>query len=364
MPTVHRKPFGHAHGQTEVDLWTLDSGTGVRAEVLTYGAVLHSLTVPDTAGVPGPVVRSLPAIDDYTDKNPYFGAVVGRYANRIAHGRFTLDGTTHHIPANDRGHALHGGPDGFHTKVWDAAGDRTGSAAVLRLTLHSPHGDMGFPGALDVTATYTLDTTGTLALEYTAVTDRPTVVNLTNHAYLNLGADGILGHTLQVDADHYLPIDTGSIPEGPRPPSPAPRSTSPPRSRWGTPSPGPTPNSPWPAASTTAGCCANRPPPHSAGPPASPPPATGAPWSSGRPNRGSRSTPATSSTARSPTAPAAATNATDRSAWRPSTCPTHPTAPPTPARCCAPAKPSAAAPNGAFRTCARKKIRLRSPTAL
>ncbi|CAM5291268.1 Aldose 1-epimerase OS=Streptomyces microflavus OX=1919 GN=G3I39_17625 PE=3 SV=1 [Streptomyces microflavus] len=215
MPTVHRKPFGHAHGQTEVDLWTLDSGTGVRAEVLTYGGVLHRLTVPDTAGVPGPVVRSLPAIDDYTDKNPYFGAVVGRYANRIAHGRFTLDGTTHHIPANDRGHALHGGPDGFHTKVWEAAGDRTGSAAVLRLTLHSPHGDMGFPGALDVTATYTLDATGTLALEYTAVTDRPTVVNLTNHAYLNLGADDILGHTLQVDADHYLPIDTGSIPEGP-----------------------------------------------------------------------------------------------------------------------------------------------------
>lgn len=278
MPTVHRKPFGHAHGQTEVDLWTLDSGTGVRAEVLTYGGVLHSLTVPDTAGDPGPVVRSLPAIDDYTDKNPYFGAVVGRYANRIAHGRFTLDGTTHHIPANDRGHALHGGPDGFHTRVWEAAGDRTGSAAVLRLTLHSPHGDMGFPGALDVTATYTLDTTGTLALEYTAVTDRPTVVNLTNHAYLNLGADDILGHTLQVDADHYLPIDTGSIPEGPPAPVAAPPSTSPPRSRWGTASPGPTPNSPWPAASTTAGCCANRTPPHSAGPPASPPPATGAPW--------------------------------------------------------------------------------------
>ncbi|MBW3705028.1 phosphoenolpyruvate carboxykinase (GTP), partial [Streptomyces griseus] len=183
--------------------WTLDSGTGVRAEILTYGGVLHGLTVPDTAGSPGPVVRSLPALDDYTDKNPYFGAIVGRYANRIAHGRFTLDGTTHHIPANDRGHALHGGPDGFHTKVWGATGERTETTAVLRLTLHSPDGDMGFPGALDVTATYTLDTTGTLAVDYRAVTDRPTVVNLTNHSYLNLGDDDILGHTLQVDADAY-----------------------------------------------------------------------------------------------------------------------------------------------------------------
>ncbi|MEU3705498.1 aldose epimerase family protein [Streptomyces anulatus] len=215
MPTVHRKPFGRAHGQSEIDLWTLDSGAGVRAEILTYGGVLHSLTVPDTEGSPGPVVRSLPALDDYTDKNPYFGAVVGRYANRIAHGRFTLDGATHHIPANDRGHALHGGPDGFHTKVWDATGDRTDTAAVLRLTLHSPDGDMGFPGALDVTATYTLDTTGTLAVDYRAVTDRPTVVNLTNHSYLNLGDDDVLGHTLQVDADAYLPIGPGSIPEGP-----------------------------------------------------------------------------------------------------------------------------------------------------
>lgn len=311
--------------------------------------------MPDTAGTPGPVVRSLPALDDYTDKNPYFGAIVGRYANRIAHGRFTLDGTTHHIPANDRGHALHGGPDGFHTRVWEAAADRTDTEAILRLTLHSPDGDMGFPGALDITATYTLDTTGTLALEYTAVTDRPTVVNLTNHAYLNLGADDILGHTLQIDADHYLPVDATSIPEGP----PAPVTGTPfdltTPGRSGAPSPAPTPNSPWPAASTTAGCSATRPPAPSAAPPASPPPATGAPWSCGPPNRGSRSTPPTSSTARSPTAPAAATSATDRSAWRPSTCPTHPTAPPTPAPCCAPAKPCAAAPNGAFRTWAPKK---------
>ncbi|NEA19305.1 aldose epimerase family protein, partial [Streptomyces halstedii] len=214
-PTVHRAPFGPAHG-TETHRWTLDSGTGVRAEVLTYGATLHRLTVPDASGAAVPVVRSLAGIDDYTAEHPYFGAVVGRYANRIAHGRFTLDGTDHRVPANDRGHALHGGPGGFHTKVWEAAGDRTDDTASVRLTLHSPDGDMGFPGALDTTVTYTLDTAGTLAIDYVSVTDRPTVLNLTNHAYFDLaGQDDVLGHRLEVDADAYLPVDGGGIPLGP-----------------------------------------------------------------------------------------------------------------------------------------------------
>ncbi|MGW0786516.1 aldose epimerase family protein [Streptomyces sp. NPDC002913] len=214
-PTVHSTPFGTVHG-TETHLWTLDSGTGVQAGVLTYGASLHSLTVPDTTGATASVVRSLATLDDYTAKHPYFGAVVGRYANRIAHGRFTLDGTEHHIPANDRGHALHGGPEGFHTKVWEAEADRTGDSVSVRLTLHSPDGDMGFPGALDSTVTYTLDTGGTLAVDYACATDRPTVVNLTNHAYFHLGGHGdVLGHRLEVDADTYLPVDGGGIPLGP-----------------------------------------------------------------------------------------------------------------------------------------------------
>ncbi|WP_328908499.1 galactose mutarotase [Streptomyces sp. NBC_00234] len=215
-PSAHRTPFGSAHGRTDVDLWTLDSGTGVRADILTYGGVLHRLTVPGTTGAGASVVRSLATLDDYTAANPYFGAVVGRYANRIAHGRFTLDGATHHIPANDRGHALHGGPEGFHTKVWEATADATDEAVALRLTLHSPDGDMGFPGALDVGVTYSLDRAGTLAADYTATTDRPTVVNLTNHAYFDLGGEGdIPGHTLAVDADSYLPVDAEGIPEGP-----------------------------------------------------------------------------------------------------------------------------------------------------
>lgn len=214
-PTVNRKPFG-AHGSTDVDVWTLDSGTGVRAEILTYGGILHRLTVPDTGGAPASVVRSLAGLDDYTGGNPFFGALIGRFANRIAHGRFTLDDAEHQVPATDRGHALHGGPGGFHTRVWQAAGEATDTAATLRLTLRSPDGDMGFPGSLDVTVTYTLDAAGTLALDYTATTDRPTVLNLTNHAYFDLAAQGdILGHTLQVDADSYLPVDEDGIPEGP-----------------------------------------------------------------------------------------------------------------------------------------------------
>jgi len=214
-PTVYSTPVGSARG-VPVRLWTLDSGTGVRADVLTYGASLHRLDVPDTRGATASVVRSLPALHDYTATHPYFGAVVGRYANRIAHGRFTLDGTEHHIPANDRGHALHGGPDGFHTKVWDASADRTDASVSVRLSLHSPDGDMGFPGALDTTVTYTLDTTGTLAVEYACTTDRPTVVNLTNHAYFDLAGHGdVLGHQLEVDADTYLPVDDSGIPLGP-----------------------------------------------------------------------------------------------------------------------------------------------------
>lgn len=338
-PTVHSKPFGTAPGRKEVDLWTLDSGSGVRAEILTYGGILHRLMVPDTAGDTASVVRSLASLDDYTGKSPYFGALIGRYANRIAHGRFTLDGAVHHIPANDRGHALHGGPDGFHTRVWKAAAHRTDRTAALRLTLHSADGDMGFPGALDVTVTYTLDTEGTLALDYTATTDRPTVVNLTNHAYFDLtGGGGILGHTLQVDADGYLPVDGGASRAAPPYPSGTPPSTSPFRTRWGTGSACPTNSSVRPGVSTTAGSCGTRnrdAPETRAEPPVSPPPARRGSWRYGPRNPASRSTPPTSSTAPSPTPPAGRTNGTAPSAWRPSTCPTRPTARVIPPRCCA-----------------------------
>ncbi|MFJ4518804.1 aldose epimerase family protein [Streptomyces sp. NPDC088816] len=215
-PALRCTPFGNTPDGTPVERWHLDSGRGVRAEVLTYGGILHTLEVPDRDGVARSVVLSLTGIEDYTGPSPYLGALVGRYANRIADGRFTLDGRAHQVPVNDRGHALHGGPDGFDRRVWAATPVTGDDFAGVRLTLRSPDGDMGFPGTLDVTATYVLDARGTLSLDYRAVTDRPTVVNLTNHAYFNLsGAPTVADHVLQLDADRYLPLTDEGIPYGP-----------------------------------------------------------------------------------------------------------------------------------------------------
>ncbi|MFF3468115.1 aldose epimerase family protein [Streptomyces sp. NPDC002619] len=218
-PALQRGPFGTAPSGEDVDLWHLASDAGVTAEVLTYGGILHALTVPDLAGEAGSVVLSLGSVDQYAEKSPYFGAIVGRYANRIARGRFVLDGAEHRVPANDRGHALHGGPEGFDKRMWQAEPLPDEGPATLRLSLRSPDGDMGFPGALDVTTVYSLDGAGTLAVDYTATTDRPTVVNLSQHAYFNLAGRGdVLDHTLQVDADAYLPISAEGIPLGPAAP--------------------------------------------------------------------------------------------------------------------------------------------------
>lgn len=216
-PTLHRSPYGTAPGGEDVDLLRLDSGTGVHAEILTYGGILHTFAVPDATGGTSSVVLSLASVDQYAEKGPYFGAFIGRYANRIAHGRFTLDGTEYRVPTNDRGHALHGGTEGFDKRIWQAEPLLSDDMASVQLSLHSPDGDMGFPGALAVTATYSLDRAGTLAIDYTATTDRPTVVNLSHHAYFNLtGQPGdVLGHTLQVGARSYLPVSADGIPLGP-----------------------------------------------------------------------------------------------------------------------------------------------------
>ncbi|SEL17377.1 aldose epimerase family protein [Streptacidiphilus jiangxiensis] len=217
QPRLTRAPFGALPDGTTVARWTLDSGTGVRAEVLEYGGVLHRLEVPDLSGRADSVVLGLADLAAYRADSAYLGALVGRYANRIAHGQFTLDGRAHQVPVNDRGHALHGGPDGFNRRVWRATPRPGPYAAALRLDLRSPDGDMGFPGTLDVTAVYTLDRHGTLRLELTSRTDRATPVNLTHHAYFHLGGPGrgdVLAHRLAVDADTYLPVNAEAIPLG------------------------------------------------------------------------------------------------------------------------------------------------------
>ncbi|WP_329492701.1 aldose epimerase family protein [Kitasatospora herbaricolor] len=215
QPAPHREPFGHTPDGRPVGLWRLESASGVSAEILTYGGILHRLSVPDTAGRSRSVVLSLPDVPTYAARSPYFGALVGRYANRIAGGRFSIDGRPYRVPANDHGHALHGGPEGFHSRLWQAepAGDR----AAVELSLLSPDGDMGFPGALSVSARYALDEAGTLSVAFEAVCDRPTVVNLTNHAYFNLGGAGsgdVLGHLVEVDGDEFLPVAPDAIPLG------------------------------------------------------------------------------------------------------------------------------------------------------
>ncbi|WP_037914683.1 aldose epimerase family protein [Actinacidiphila yeochonensis] len=207
------EPFGDVAG---VERWSAKAGCGVEVEVLTYGGILHALRVPDERGRLADVVLSLPDLESYQEVSPYFGALIGRYGNRIAGGTFTLDGETYTLPANDRGQTLHGGPEGFDRRVW--AAEALPDGAGLRLSLVSPDGDMGFPGEVRVTAVYALDDDGTLSLDFEAHTDRATVLNLTSHAYFNLagaGSGDVLSHTLRVDGDAYLPIDAVGIPDGP-----------------------------------------------------------------------------------------------------------------------------------------------------
>ncbi|MER5736489.1 aldose epimerase family protein [Streptomyces sp. NPDC002262] len=197
--------------------WTFGFPGGLTAEVHTRGARLHGLWAPDRWGTPADVVLAPrdPARTATTAR--YFGSTVGRYANRIAHGRFSLDGTAYRLTTQETGHCLHGGTDGFDTRLWEAESVHTPGWTGVLLRLRSPDGDQGFPGNLDVTVSCLVGRNDELAFSYTAVTDAPTLVNLTNHAYFNLegeGAGDVLGHELAVDASHYTPVDADLIPRG------------------------------------------------------------------------------------------------------------------------------------------------------
>ncbi|NUO98897.1 MAG: galactose mutarotase [Nonomuraea sp.] len=197
--------FGTLPSGETVERVELSSGR-LRADVLTYGAILRSLEV---SGVN--VVLGLDTLDDYLTRSRYFGAVVGRYGNRIANGRFTLDGHEHHLPVNNGPASLHGGTEGFDRKVWTITA-RTPESVTLELT--SPDGDQGYPGTLTASITYTL-AGDAIRLDYTAETDAPTVLNLTNHSYFNLkGGGDVLDHVITMAAGHYLPVDEAKIPTG------------------------------------------------------------------------------------------------------------------------------------------------------
>ena len=212
--TPVRDDYGTRPDGSTVHRWTLTDGTGLSASVLTQGAILQALHVPDASGRSANIVLGHRDLAGYLGRAPYFGATIGRYGNRIADGRFHLDGRTHQVPLSDRPrpNALHGGTSGFDTRPWHAEP----VAGGVELTLLSPDGDQGFPGALRATVRYTLEV-GRLRIDYRAETDAPTVVNLTNHSYLNLAgesAGSVLDHELTLAASAYLPVDADLRPLG------------------------------------------------------------------------------------------------------------------------------------------------------
>ena len=214
--SVTRTPFGKTPDGTAVELYTLTSPHGMEVRAMTYGGIIVSLRVPDRAGRSDNVVLGYDSLRGYLHGSPYFGAIVGRYGNRIARGRFTLAGTPYQLATNDGPNHLHGGVRGFDKVVWNAAPFERGESAGVVLTHTSPDGDEGYPGALTAEVTYTLTPDNTLIVDYRATTTQPTPVNLTQHSYFNLAGAGsaILGHLLAINADRFTPVDATLIPTG------------------------------------------------------------------------------------------------------------------------------------------------------
>lgn len=212
-----KQPYGKLEDGTQVDQYTLTNDNGLRVKVITYGAIITSVQTPDRDGKMANVTLFCDSLADYVAGHPYFGSTVGRYANRIAKGRFTLDGTEHKLATNNDANHLHGGVKGFDKHVWKAAPLSGEGAVGVSFSLLSPDGDEGYPGNLNASVTYTLDNEDQLMMVYSAQTDRATVVNLTNHAYWNLagaGSGDVLGHEMMLNAEEYLPVDDGLIPLG------------------------------------------------------------------------------------------------------------------------------------------------------
>jgi aldose 1-epimerase len=213
-----RKLEKHSFGKTRtgeaVDLFTLKNAHGMEAGITNFGAIVVSLKTPDRNGKTADVVLGFDSLEGYLGDNPYFGAIVGRYGNRIAKGRFTLDGKEYKLATNNGPNALHGGVKGFNKVVWQA--QPVGESGV-KLTYVSKDGEEGYPGTLTTTVEYTLTDANELKISYFATTDKDTVLNLTNHSYFNLAGEGngdILGHKMQIFADRFTPVDSTLIPTG------------------------------------------------------------------------------------------------------------------------------------------------------
>lgn len=215
--TITSAPFGKTASGAPVELYTLRHSRGMEAQIMTYGGIVTCLTAPDRNGKYADIVLGHDTLAEYIKNNsPYFGALIGRYGNRIAKGRFVLDGKQYALPTNDGPNSLHGGNIGFDKVVWKAAAmESTANGPQLTLTYLSRDGEEGYPGALSVTAVYTLTEDNALRLDYTATTDKSTIVNLTHHSYFNLRGHGdILSHVVQINADRFTPVDSTLIPTG------------------------------------------------------------------------------------------------------------------------------------------------------
>ena len=215
---VKKQAYGKMPGGAAVELYTLTNANGMQAGIITYGGTVVSLSVPDRTGKFADVVLGMDNLAGYMKATAFFGALIGRYGNRIGHAQFTLGGNTHKLPANDNGNTLHGGPAGFDKRIWTVVpGSNSPDGPTLELTYVSKDGEAGFPGTLTAKVFYTLTAKNELKIDYTATTDKPTVVNLTNHSYFNLAGQGegdVLGHEVMINADRYTPVDAGLIPTG------------------------------------------------------------------------------------------------------------------------------------------------------
>ena len=214
-PGVTRQPYGTMPGGETVERFTLTNASGMQVQAITYGGIITALRVPDRAGRLADVAHGFDDLQGYLKRHPYFGAIVGRYANRIGRGEFSLDGRTYRLATNNGANHLHGGVAGFDRVLW--RGEPVPGATGVRFTRTSPDGEEGYPGNLAVSVTYLLSDANELSVRYEATTDAPTPVNLSQHTYFNLAghdAGSILDHELTIHADRYTPVDDGLIPTG------------------------------------------------------------------------------------------------------------------------------------------------------